>query len=286
MIRRLNLRVLFEIVLWPALLVVLSGLFLVLHEQILLYVLIAVTLVLVLRVALAFVVWRFLTVLVEPFERLVISRRGQPHTICGPGDVIVIPWRDKAIRVDLRERPLAVPVDLVCFTLDPAELAVTVDVFWSVDQPVWYIARVQDVQESLKRLIPGEVARILGGYKLDLMLGSLEPIANALLVGLRLKVHDWGINITRVTLKQAMPTSNVREALNRRMIAEQEGLARERLASATRFAIETEATAKATALQAVSDVAKGTSKKTLDNVETLTNLLQVLGSSGGSPHSS
>jgi regulator of protease activity HflC (stomatin/prohibitin superfamily) len=114
----------------------------------------------------------------------------------------------------------------------------------------------------------------------------LDAIANTLLDSLHLKVHDWGINITRVALKQIVPTANVREALNRRMVAEQEGLAKERLASATKFAIENEACAKAAALHAISSVAKRIDQKTLDNVESLTNLLQVLASSGGSPHSS
>jgi regulator of protease activity HflC (stomatin/prohibitin superfamily) len=136
MIRRLNLRVLLEIVLWLGLLAGLSGSFLILHEQILVYALFVVISILVLRVAVAFVIWKLFTVLVEPYERLVISRRGQPYTICGPGDVVVIPFRDKAIRVGLREQPLSVPVDLVCFTQDPAELAVTVDIFWNVEQPV------------------------------------------------------------------------------------------------------------------------------------------------------
>ena len=87
----------------------------------------------------------------------------------------------------------------------------------------------------------------------------------------RPSAHNWGINVTRFVLKEIMPSPDVLKTLNDAKAAENEKIATQLRADADKYAKITEAKAKAEALQALFDVAKGIDEKTL-NIKYLESL--------------
>jgi len=214
----------------------------------------------ILRYVWELVNYKVFTKVLEPYQRLVVSRMGGEYVVKGPGRVVVrpfLPFREKWIWIDMREGPIPFPVEIpICFTQDQYQLKLDVEIFWRVTEPSWRVTQVTDIQESLTRIIPGAVLETVGKMKLEELLSQQDQFGQELVANISGRISPWGVCVTRILLKQILPTQEVREKLDLARAAEQERIANQIRADGESYAIEKVAKAKADALRAQCDVAK------------------------------
>src|SRR3972149_1706626 len=72
--------------------------------------------------------------IVPEYQRLVMFRLGRVIGALGPGLVLMIPFVDRGVRVDLRERFLDVPPQ-TCITQDNASLSIDFLIYMRIGEP-------------------------------------------------------------------------------------------------------------------------------------------------------
>ena len=157
--------------------------------------------------------------IVPEYQRLVIMRFGRVLGAKGPGLVFLIPFVDKPIRVDLRERVREVPHQ-TCITKDNAAIAVDFVWYYKVLDPVASVVKVENFEESAGNMATTTLRAVIGGILLDDVLSQREYINNMLRTRLDEVTERWGVKVTNVEIREIVPPREIQEAMNRQMSAE------------------------------------------------------------------
>jgi regulator of protease activity HflC (stomatin/prohibitin superfamily) len=157
--------------------------------------------------------------IVQEYERLVVFRLGRCVGERGPGLVLLIPFIDRGVKVDLREQVREIPHQ-TSITLDNAPIAIDF---------IWYY-KVVDAQQSVLNIGNFEVAAqgmatttlrsVIGAIPLDDVLSQRDHINQTLRVKLDEVTERWGVKVTNVEIREIIPPREVQEAMNRQMTAE------------------------------------------------------------------
>ncbi|NPA06519.1 MAG: SPFH/Band 7/PHB domain protein [Chloroflexi bacterium] len=157
--------------------------------------------------------------IVPEYQRLVVMRFGRVIGERGPGLVFLIPFIDKAITVDLRERVREVPHQ-TCITKDNAAIAVDFVWYYKVVDPVMSVVQVENFEESAGNMATTTLRAVIGGILLDDVLSQREYINNMLRTRLDEVTERWGVKVTNVEIREIVPPREIQEAMNRQMSAE------------------------------------------------------------------
>ncbi len=157
--------------------------------------------------------------IVPEYKRLVVLRFGRVVGAKGPGLVLLIPFVDKAISVDLRERVREVPHQ-TCITKDNAAIAVDFVWYYKVLDPVASVVKVENFEESAGNMATTTLRAVIGGILLDDVLSQREYINNMLRTRLDEVTERWGVKVTNVEIREIVPPREIQEAMNRQMSAE------------------------------------------------------------------
>ena len=121
--------------------------------------------------------------IIKEYERAVVFRLGRllvvPKGPKGPGIIIIIPFIDKYIRVNLRLIALDVPPQDV-ITKDNVSVKVNAVVYFRVVEPNKAITEVDDFLYATSQLSQTTLRSILGNSELDDLLSNREHINNEL----------------------------------------------------------------------------------------------------------
>jgi regulator of protease activity HflC (stomatin/prohibitin superfamily) len=182
-------------------------------DDLVLYVIIGI----VLLVALALVF--SIVHIVREYERLVVFLFGRLQGARGPGIVLLIPFVQQAVKVDLRERFLEVPQQ-TCITKDNAPINIDFLVYSKVFDPVETVTAVTDFTGASQALAATTLRAVIGDIPLDDVLAKREEINNILRAKLDETTHRWGVKITSVEIREIVPPRDIQDAMNRQMSAE------------------------------------------------------------------
>ena len=239
----------------------------------------------------------FMTIkIVSEYQRLVILRLGKVlDDPKGPGLVLVIPFVDKPILIDLRERMFQVP-HLTCITRDNASIAIDFLIYSRVVEPKSSVLAVQDFQAAAQGIATTTLRAVVGDIPLDDVFAKREQINIMLQEKMDTVTERWGVKITTVEISDITPPKEIEEAMTRQMSAERSRRATVTEAEGTKEAAILvadgekqsailkaegrrqssilEAEGEALALQTVHDVAKQieSNTMTLQYLETLKNM--------------
>lgn len=182
-------------------------------------------------------IWLFTSVLriVPQYERLVVLALGKYQGTRGPGVVIVIPFFERAIKVDMRERFLDIPAQ-TAITQDNAPIAIDFLVYYRVTDPRRSVLDVENVVAASVNIATTTLRAVIGDIDLDSVLSKREQINDTLRVKLDEVTERWGLKVTSVEIREIEPPRDIQDAMNRQMSAE-----RERRAAVTRANGEREA---------------------------------------------
>jgi regulator of protease activity HflC (stomatin/prohibitin superfamily) len=157
--------------------------------------------------------------IVREYQRLVVFRLGRFLATKGPGFVILIPFIDKAVTVDLREFYLEIPRQ-DSITKDNAPISVDFIVFYKVLNPKDSVVQVGNFAGAAQNLAATTLRAVIGDIALDDVLAKRDEINMILRTKLDEVTERWGVKITNVEIREIIPPPLVLESMTRQMSAE------------------------------------------------------------------
>ena len=156
---------------------------------------------------------------VREYERLVVFRLGRCIGTKGPGLILLIPFIDKAVKVDQREQFMEIPHQ-VCITRDNAPIGVDFLIYWKVVNPEFSVLQVGEFARASVGIATTTLRAVIGDIDLDDVLAQREHINQVLRVKLDEVTERWGVKVTAVEIREIEPPREVQDAMNRQMAAE------------------------------------------------------------------
>jgi regulator of protease activity HflC (stomatin/prohibitin superfamily) len=175
--------------------------------------------IVVLVVVLALVLIGLAIRIVPEYQRLVVLRLGRLVGARGPGLVLLIPFVDRGIRTDLRERVFDVTPQ-ACITQDNASLAIDFLIYSKVVDPSASVINVQQYESASRGIAITTLRAVVGDMLLDAVLSRREDINSILRGKLDEVTERWGVKVTAVEIREITPTREIQEAMTRQMSAE------------------------------------------------------------------
>ena len=157
--------------------------------------------------------------IVSEYQRLVIFRLGRCLGEKGPGLVILIPFIDRAVKVDLREQVREIPAQ-TSITKDNAPISIDFLWYYKVFDPVNTVLQVGSFELAAQGIATTTLRSVIGGIFLDGVLSEREAINNALRARLDEVTERWGVKVTNVEIREIIPPRDVQDAMNRQLSAE------------------------------------------------------------------
>jgi len=168
--------------------------------------------------------------IVPEYKRLVVFRLGRCIGPKGPGLVLLIPFIDRPVSVDLREQVREIPTQ-ASITQDNAPVSIDFLWYYKVFDPVESVLQVQNFELAAQGIATTTLRSVIGGILLDGVLSEREKINTALRARLDEVTERWGVKVTNVEIREIIPPRDVQESMNRQLTAER-----------TRRAVVTEST--------------------------------------------
>jgi regulator of protease activity HflC (stomatin/prohibitin superfamily) len=190
--------------------------------------------------------------IVREYQRLMVFRLGRAIGAKGPGLVILIPFIDKGVMVDLRELYLEIPHQ-TAITEDNAPISIDFIVFYRVLDAVMSVIEVGNFAGAAQNIASTTLRSVVGDMALDDVLAKREQMNEILRTKLDEVTERWGVKVTNVEIREIIPPPMVQEAMTRQMSAER-----------TRRAVVTEADGSK---QAAITVAEGNKQSAILNAE-------------------
>lgn len=113
--------------------------------------------------------------ILREYERAVVFLLGRLWKVKGPGLVIIIPFIQQMVRVDLRTRVLDVPPQDV-ISHDNVSVRVNAVVYYRIVDPEKAIIQVEHFDVATSQLAQTTLRSVLGQHDLDQMLAEREKL--------------------------------------------------------------------------------------------------------------
>jgi regulator of protease activity HflC (stomatin/prohibitin superfamily) len=157
--------------------------------------------------------------IVQEYERLVVFRLGRSIGERGPGLVLLIPFVDRGVKVDLREQVREIPHQ-TSITKDNAPISIDFLWYFKILDAVHSVIQVGNFEAAAQGMATTTLRSVIGGIPLDDVLSQREHINTMLRTKLDEVTERWGVKVTNVEIREIIPPREVQEAMNRQMTAE------------------------------------------------------------------
>jgi regulator of protease activity HflC (stomatin/prohibitin superfamily) len=159
--------------------------------------------------------------IVREYERLIVFRLGRALGARGPGLVILIPFVDTGVRVDLRE--IFFDVDpQTCITKDNAPLSIDFLVYMKVINALHSVLEVEDFRGASRGIAVTTLRALVGDMQLDDVLSKRDQLNELLQEKMDQVTNRWGIKVTAVEIREIIPPREIQDAMSRQMSAERQ----------------------------------------------------------------
>ncbi len=155
------------------------------------------------------------------YERGIIFTFGRYTATKGPGLVLIIPWVQQVVRVDLRIIVAEVPPQDV-ISHDNVSVRVTAVIYFRVVDAERAVIQVKDFIEATSQLSQTTLRSILGKHDLDEMLAERDKLNTDIQEVLDKQTDAWGIKVSNVEIKRIDLDESMVRAIARQAEAERE----------------------------------------------------------------
>lgn len=138
--------------------------------------------------------------ILNEYERGVVFTLGRYTGTKGPGIIIVIPFIQRMVKVDLRLVVLDVPTQDV-ISRDNVSVKVNAVVYFRIVDPAHAIIQVANPFEATSQLAQTTLRSVLGQHELDEMLSEREKLNLDIQRILDQATDAWGIKVANVEIK-------------------------------------------------------------------------------------
>ena len=169
-------------------------------------------------VILIFVLFNTLKVLRE-YERGVIFMLGRYQRVKGPGLIILIPFVQQMVKIDLRVVVMDVPSQDV-ISRDNVSVKVNAVVYFRVMEPNKAVINVEHYFDAVSQLAQTTLRSVLGKHELDEMLSERDKLNRDIQEILDERSDAWGVKVTNVEIKHVDLDESMVRAIARQAEAE------------------------------------------------------------------
>ena len=155
------------------------------------------------------------------YERGVIFRLGKLLGAKGPGLVLLIPFVDRMVKMDLRVVTIDVARQEV-MTRDNVPATVDAVVYFRVVDPVASVVKVENYLKATSLIAQTTLRSVLGQAELDDLLSHRDKINQTLQEIIDRQTDPWGIKVTAVEIKDVSLPEGMKRAMAKQAEAERE----------------------------------------------------------------
>ena len=138
--------------------------------------------------------------ILREYERGVVFTLGRFDKVKGPGLIIVIPFIQQVVRVDLRVVVMDVPTQDV-ISYDNVSVKVNAVVYYRVIDPEKATINVERFMDATNQLAQTTLRSVLGKHELDEMLAERDKLNEDIQVILDRQTDAWGVKVNNVEIK-------------------------------------------------------------------------------------
>ncbi len=162
----------------------------------------------------------------DQWEKAVVLRLGRYQGLRGPGFFALIPIVDRVgYHIDQRIRTTAFGAES-CLTRDTVPVDVDAIAFWVVYDAERAALEVQDYREAVILAAQTALRDSIGKHDLAELIQSRKELGGSLQESLDRKMHDWGIQVQSVEIRDVIIPQALEDAMSRQAQAERERQAR------------------------------------------------------------
>ncbi len=155
------------------------------------------------------------------YERAVVFTFGRFEKVKGPGLVLLIPFVQEMVRVDLRIQVIEIPTQDV-ISRDNVSMKVDAVLYFNVVNPERAIIQVQSFLPATVMLAQTTLRAVLGQHALDEMLSERKKMSSDVQSILDGQTETWGINVSNVEIRTVELTENMIRAIAKQAEAERD----------------------------------------------------------------
>jgi regulator of protease activity HflC (stomatin/prohibitin superfamily) len=153
------------------------------------------------------------------YERGVMFTLGRYTGTRGPGLILMLPYIQQMVRVDLRTIVLDVPSQDV-ISRDNVSVKVNAVLYFRVIDADRSVIEVKDFMAATSQLAQTTLRSVLGKHSLDEMLGERDKLNADIQEILDTQTETWGIKVTNVEIKQVDISESMIRAIAKQAEAE------------------------------------------------------------------
>jgi regulator of protease activity HflC (stomatin/prohibitin superfamily) len=162
----------------------------------------------------------------DQWEKAVVLRLGRYRGLRGPGFFFVLPIMDRvSYHIDQRIRTTAFGAES-CLTRDTVPVDVDAIAFWVVNDAEQAALQVQDYEQAVILAAQSGLRDAIGKHDLGELIQSRKELGAGLQEALDRKMHNWGIQVQSVEIRDVIIPEALEEAMSRHAQAERERQAR------------------------------------------------------------
>lgn len=167
-------------------------------------------------------VFLFLAIkILKEYERGVMFRLGRLRGVVGPGLIVMIPFVDRMIRVDLRTVTLDVPPQDI-ITIDNVPVKVNAVLYFKVVNAIKSVIKIKNHIIATSQIAQTSLRSILGQIELDDLLAGRDKINQKLKRIIDDQTDPWGIKVSIVEIKDVELPQPMQRAFAKQAEAERE----------------------------------------------------------------
>ena len=156
---------------------------------------------------------------VKQYERAVIFRLGRLIGTKDPGLVILIPFIDTGVRVDLREFVIEEPKQ-TSITRDNALVDVDFVVFLQVIDAEASVINIRNFVVAVRNLATTSLRAVIGDMTVEDVLARREEINRRLRVKISEDTVRWGVDVRSVEIREITPQADIQHAMTQLLTAD------------------------------------------------------------------
>jgi regulator of protease activity HflC (stomatin/prohibitin superfamily) len=159
--------------------------------------------------------------ILREYERAVVFTLGRFQRVKGPGLVLLIPFVQEMVRVDLRIQVIEIPSQDV-ISRDNVSMKVDAVLYFNVVNPERAIIKVQNYLPATNMLAQTTLRAVLGQHELDEMLSERKKLSADVQAILDSQTETWGIKVSNVEIRTVELTENMVRAIAKQAEAERD----------------------------------------------------------------
>ncbi len=160
--------------------------------------------------------------IVQQYERGVVFRFGRVRpNVKEPGLRVIIPLIDVMRKVNMRTITMPIPSQKV-ITKDNVSIDVAAVAYYNVVDANKSIVAIDNVMVAINQISQTTLRNIVGQHPLDEVLSATDQINKQVMEILESTVEQWGIELTRVELKDIQLPDSMQRAMAKQAEAERE----------------------------------------------------------------